>query len=133
MSEHLAFLKTFSYFRLAKKKKLKNSSMTLSEKDNLNILNQIFEIRKKLKDNPAERSISRNLQRISTALEDIGYKTHNPINETYDETRLDCEARIAGETADNLYISEVIKPIIYLHDNGQNHIVQKAIVIAEEK
>ncbi len=107
--------------------------MTLSEKDNLNILNQVFEISKKLKDNPAERSISRNLQRISTAFEDAGYKVHDPLNEVYDETRLDCEARIAGETANNLYISEVIKPIIYLHDNGQNHIVQKAIVIAEEK
>lgn len=107
--------------------------MTLSEKDNLNILNQVFEIRKKLKENPAERSISRNLQRISTAFEELGYKIHDPLNEAYDETRLDCEARIAGETANNLYISEVIKPIIYLNDNGQNHIVQKAIVIAEEK
>jgi len=107
--------------------------MTLSEKDNLNILNQVFEIRKKLKDNPAERSINRNLQRISTALEQVGYKVHDPLHEDYDETRLDCEARIAGETANNLHITEVIKPIIYLHDNGQNHIVQKAVVIAEDK
>lgn len=107
--------------------------MTLSEKDQLTLLNQIFEIQKKIKDNSAERSINRNLQRMLTTFESIGYKIHNPLHESYDDTRLDCEARIAGETTKNLHISEVIKPIIYLTDNGKNHILQKAVVIAETK
>lgn len=107
--------------------------MTLSEKDYLSLLNQIFEIQKKIKDKPAERSIKRNLQRMQTTFESAGYKIHDPLHESYDDTRLDCEARVAGETAENLYISEVIKPLIYLTDNGKNHILQKAVVIVEEK
>lgn len=107
--------------------------MTLTPQDHLNILNQVFEIDKKLKDNPAERSVGRNLRRITAVFTDLGYVTRDPLHEAYDETRLDCEARIAGTAADNLHITEVIKPIIYLRDGDQNHIVQKAVVIAEEK
>ena len=34
--------------------------------------------------------------------EDLGLTWHNPIGENFDETRTDCEASIAGESAENL-------------------------------
>jgi hypothetical protein len=54
-----------------------------------------------------------------------GLTIHNPLGETYDQTRLDCEANIAGESTENLVITEVIKPIIRLKQGGLNQIVQK--------
>lgn len=96
------------------------------------IVNQLFEIEKKIKDNALEKSIQRNINRIKTQLEESGYRYHNPLGEAYDMTRLDCEAMVAGEGTQQLRIVEVIKPIIY-SDAGGNTIIQKAIVITEQK
>lgn len=106
--------------------------MTLTNQDAVNLMTRIFDIRKKIKDTEAERSVERNLKRMLSVFEDAGYKMHDPLHEDYNETRVDCEAKIAGDSADNLKITEVIKPIIYLTENGQNFILQKGIVIAEQ-
>ena len=95
-----------------------------------NILNQLFEIEKKVTQQPLEKSINRNLKRLKAPFEALGYRYHNPIGEKYALTRLDCEATISGASTDNLVIMEVIKPIIYFQQNGQNQIIQKGIVIA---
>lgn len=97
------------------------------------IFNQIFEIEKKIKDQPHERSLGRNLSRLKATFEDVGYRYHDPLGEKYDLTRLDCEAMISGEDADNLTIVEVIKPIIYFKNEAGNTIVQKAVVVTEKK
>ena len=94
-----------------------------------NILNQLFEIEKKVAQQPLEKSINRNLKRLKAPFETLGYWYHNPIGEKYTLTRLDCEATISGTATDNLVIMEVIKPIIYFQQNGQNQIIQKGIVI----
>lgn len=107
--------------------------MTLSEDDILLLLNRIFDIRKKVRDTTSERSVERNLSRMAAIFQDKGYKIYDPLGEDYDETRIDCEAKIAGESSEELYISEVIKPIIYLSENDKNFIIQKGIVIAETK
>jgi hypothetical protein len=39
---------------------------------------------------------------------------HDPLGEPYNETRTDCEAEIGGNNLQNLFISNVIKPIICL-------------------
>ncbi len=96
------------------------------------IANQLFEIEKKIKDSTLEKGIQRNINRIKTQLEASGYRYHNPLGEAYDITRLDCEAMVAGDSASQLQIVEVIKPIIYFDDNG-NTIIQKAIVVTEGK
>jgi hypothetical protein len=95
------------------------------------LLNQIFEIEKKAADTPLEKKLSRNIKRMKAILEESGYRYHNPIGEPYDITRLDCEAMVAGESTSQLYIVEVVKPIIFSYQGGHNQIVQKGVVITE--
>lgn len=94
------------------------------------ILNQLFDIEKKIAQQPLEKSIRRNLNRLKAPFNELGYKHHNPLGEPYALTRLDCEATIAGTSTNDLVIIEVIKPIIYFQKNGQNQIIQKGIIIA---
>jgi hypothetical protein len=115
----------------------------------LDIINQVFEIEKKVASLPAgTTSIQRNVNRLKTLLEhevpsssqygqptSAGFTYHNPLGEKYDETRTDCEAAgIAGSSAEDLIITEVIKPIIWYSATGQPKIiVQKAVVVAEAR
>lgn len=100
----------------------------------LDILNQLFEIEKKLNKIEEQNSITRNLNRIKELFETvfkIGFVVHNPMGEPYNETRIDLDANIAGEGVENLVVVEVIKPIIRLKQSGFNQLVQKGIVIVE--
>lgn len=106
--------------------------MHLNDAHIKSLFNQLFEIEKKVKNQPNERSINRNLKRLKSTFEELGYQSHDPLGEKYDLTRLDCEAMISGEDADNLKIVEVIKPIIYLKNEAGNTILQKAVVITEK-
>ncbi len=99
----------------------------------LYILNQIFEIEQKTSKINEKNSIDRNIQRLKNYFENIGIVYYNPVGEKYSETRTDCEASIAGESTDNLIITEVIKPIIRLNQDGLTHIIQKAVVVVETK
>lgn len=112
--------------------KLPKSSMVY-----LDMINQIFEIEKKIGKIEEPNSIKRNLRRLKDLLENlqegIGFTYHNPIDEHYDDTRLDCDANIAGEGTENLVITEVIKPIIRVKQGGITQIVQKAVVIAQSQ
>jgi hypothetical protein len=67
----------------------------------------------------------------------IGLSYHNPIGETYSETRGDCDASIAGASGDNLEIIEVIKPIIFYSYQENEKVIktiaQKGVVIAKSK
>ncbi|MCS6903802.1 MAG: hypothetical protein RML72_05115 [Bacteroidia bacterium] len=105
----------------------------------LDILNQIFEIEKKLEKIQESNTISRNLEKLKNIFatelyaDQAGLIIHNPLGENYDSTRIDCDASIAGESTENLVITEVIKPIIHYRSGGINHIVQKAVVIVQSK
>lgn len=108
----------------------------------LDIVNQIFEIEKKVSLLQENNSIQRNLNKLKDILESdlannenggAGFVFHDPIGEDYNETRIDCEASIAGTSTDNLVITEVIKPIIRYKSGGVNKLVQKAIVIVQSK
>lgn len=107
--------------------------MQLSDHAVLSILNQLFELEKKISDLPIEKSLQRNLRRIRSEFETVGYKYHDPLGEKYSLTRLDCEAMAAGVGSDDLKIVEVIKPIVYYQQNDRNEIVQKAVVIVENE
>lgn len=108
-------------------------------KNYLTILNQIFEIENKLKKVQEQNSIQRNIDRlkdffVTEILSDgQGLSYHNPIGENYDETRTDCDAKISGESHENLEIIEVLKPIIYGQIGNQKMVIQKAIVIVQTK
>ncbi|QEM03146.1 hypothetical protein DIU31_006270 [Mucilaginibacter rubeus] len=108
----------------------------------LDILNQVFEIEKKLSQIKEPNSIQRNVNRLKESFENMKSNISNepmniiykdPIGEDYNETRTDCEASIAGITTENLVIVEVIKPIIYCQFGGQNIIAQKGVVVVEEQ
>ncbi len=107
----------------------------------LDILNQVFEIEKKVMKLSEENTIARNIRRLRSQFEDGDWQSrsagtslsltyHDPAGEAYDETRADCEASIAGPSADNLRIVETIKPIIRLKQGDSlNIIVQRAVVV----
>lgn len=101
----------------------------------LDILDQIFEIEKKVEGISETNTISRNLSRIKEVFENMevdgGLIYHNPMGEVYKDTRTDLEATIAGASAENLIISEVIKPIIRYKKGGVTIIARKGIVIVE--
>lgn len=99
----------------------------------LKILNQIFEIEKKIEHKPELNGLQRHVNRIKDQFEELGLIYTNPIGEPYSETRTDCEATIAGNSTNNLSIIEVIKPIISLKEGAFSTIVQKGLVIVEGK
>jgi hypothetical protein len=110
----------------------------------LDLINQIFEVEKKVNALIEPNSISRNVEKLKSILEAglfsekgrtemVGYVYHNPLGEDYNETRIDCDATISGVDTDNLIIVEVIKPIIRYKNGQMTSIVQKAVVIAQSK
>jgi hypothetical protein len=102
-------------------------------KDHLRIINQLFEVDKKIRSIHGAEGVLRNLERIKNYFEEMGYHIYNPLGEPYSETRTDCEASIAGTSTENLYIQEVIKPIVHQVQQGESRIIQKGIVIAASR
>ncbi|HJT75414.1 MAG TPA: hypothetical protein VJ720_15365 [Chitinophaga sp.] len=109
----------------------------------LDMINQVFEIEKKAAGLREANSIQRNVNKLRDMIEqDLlpaaaegqhGFIYHNPLGENYNITRTDCEASIAGESTENLVITEVIKPIIRYCNGPVNIIVQKAVVVVKSK
>ncbi len=103
------------------------------------IVNQLFEIEQKAKKLKEPNSIQRNIDKLKVLFENnisdisIGLVYHNPLGESYNITRTDCEASIAGSSTENLVITEVIKPIIRIKKDNETSIVQRAVVIVESK
>jgi hypothetical protein len=96
------------------------------------VLNQVFELERRLSkvDDPAR--FSRPLEKLKEAFDsdEAQFVIENPINQKYDITRTDVEATINGAEHENLVIEEVLKPIIKLTSNGISRIIQKGVVIA---
>jgi hypothetical protein len=96
----------------------------------INIINQVFEMEKKLQAQ-SPPTFQRNIERIKSELSDMGYEYHNPLHEKYDDTRTDCEASVVGPLKKKMVITDVIKPIVRRSDDGVKKIVQKGIVVVE--
>lgn len=126
---------------------MNNNNLLKTLKPHLFLLNQIFEVEQKLSKIDKQNSISRNLDRLKQHFETDAFEENiefqafkitglfyrNPIGESYNETRLDCEATIAGVGHENLKIVDVIRPIIYAKAGNTQLVVQKAIVIVESE
>lgn len=97
----------------------------------LQVVNQVFDMEKKLEIMANVTPLQRNIRRIKSALADMGVEYHNPIGEKYEETRMDCEATISGTATTKLRITEVIKPIITVKEGALQQIIQKGVVIVE--
>ena len=99
----------------------------------LGILNNLCDIEKKLDINGDSSNVRRNIERIKELLEGEKLFYENPLGENFSETRTDLEATITGEGTENLYVVEVIKPIIRYGDNKFSFVVQKGIVVVQSK
>ena len=107
-------------------------------KNQIFILNQIFEIENKLSKLDIPHTINRNIDKLKSFYGDsfddnISFMIENPKNQDYNETRTDIEANIVGDSTENLIVIDVIKPIIRVKQGGTNQIVQKGIVIVQDK
>jgi hypothetical protein len=93
------------------------------------IINIIFDIDKKVVKSANSESLQRPLSRLKELFsDDFNLSYHDPTGEPFSETRTDVEARIAGESADDLIIVETLKPIIRYKKNEITSIVQKGVV-----
>jgi hypothetical protein len=108
----------------------------------IDLLDQVFEIEKKLEVIDEPNSIGRNISKMKDIFEnafasvtetDIGLLYHNPIGEAYSDTRTDLEASIAGSSTTDLFVTEVIKPIIRFRSGGLNMIARKGVVVVASK
>jgi hypothetical protein len=124
---------------------------TAIPKSVLTVMNQLYQIEKKLTKIPEASDLRRNIDRMKDAFAEEGlpvfdagggayhvYLTYeNPMGQVFKETRTDLEATIAGSSTDNLVVAEVIKPIIRAtlkgDEAGFSKIIQKGIVIVESQ
>lgn len=97
----------------------------------LQIINQIFDMEKKLDKLESVLALERNIRRIKSQLLEMNLEYLNPIGERYNETRTDVTATISGNSAQNLVITEVIKPIIVQRVGNMQQIIQIGVVIVE--
>jgi len=99
----------------------------------LKIINQFFEIEKKLAHLSGAESTQRHLARIRDHFNELGFQIHVPLGESYPDTRTDCEASIAGTSTEDLVITDVIKPIVHLAEDGAPLLLQKGVVITKSR
>jgi len=95
--------------------------------------NLIFDLEKKLQPTNPQPGITRILAKINQLLEEENLMVLNPLGEAFTETRTDVEATIVGNGKSKLFITDVIKPVIYTRQDGKNMLVQRGIVLAGEK
>lgn len=99
----------------------------------LGILNNICDIEKKLEINGDSSNVRRNIERIKELFAGENYFYENPLGQNFAETRTDLDATITGLGTENLYVVEVIKPIIRHGEYKLSFVVQKGIVVVQSK
>ena len=117
---------------------LDNKNISVDKKI-ITILNQLFEIERKSKENGLLDKIVRNIERIKSALiqdnqsGEIFYE--DPTGEEYSETRNDLEVHIVGENTQDLIVVDVIKPIIRYGNRqlGLTQVIQRGLVSVTSK
>ena len=95
--------------------------------------NNLFEIEKKMAINGDPGNLSRNITKMKESLEEHGITYENPDGEPFNETRTDLEASISGTGTNDLYVVDVIKPIIRANSSGMSVVIQKGIVVVESR
>lgn len=99
----------------------------------LQTLNQLYDIERKLTLHGDAAGISRNVERIKEAFATDFLFYEDPMGQPFNETRVDLEASIAGESTENLVVTEVIKPVIRQGDGNYSHVVQRGIVVVQSQ
>jgi hypothetical protein len=99
----------------------------------LTMLNNLYEIERKLALHGDPGNAMRNVERIKDALKEQGIFYEDPMGQPFKETRTDLDATISGTGTENLVVSEVIKPIVRAGLRELSRVVQKGIVVVESK
>ena len=99
----------------------------------LGLLNNLFELEKKIGMGSEHSNLNRNVDRMKELLAEQKVFFENPIGESFSETRTDLEATITGAGTDDLRVIDVIKPIIRVGDRAFSRVVQKGIVVVESR
>lgn len=99
----------------------------------LQTLNQLYDIERKLTLHGDAAGVLRNVERLKDAFAGESLFYEDPMGQAYNETRADLEASIAGESAENLVVTEVIKPVIRHGDKAYSRVIQKGIVVVRSK
>ena len=96
------------------------------------LLNNLYEIERKLTKHEDPENIGRNLERMKQALnEHFKLFYEDPLGQEFKETRTDLEASISGSSTQNLVVTDVIKPIIRWGLPALSEVVQRGVVIVE--
>lgn len=95
------------------------------------ILNNLYQMKRALPDHPARAA--RYVERMQDAVRARGWFFEDPNGQEFSETRSDLEASIAGDSADDLVVVDVIKPIIRSGDENSSRVVQKGVVIVQTR
>ncbi|MCS7085699.1 MAG: hypothetical protein RMM53_03645 [Bacteroidia bacterium] len=110
----------------------------MEEKFICDVLNQVYEIEKKAERLNEGHILKRNIEKLKSYFEHVykneGFVYEDPLGQSYNITRTDCEVAISGESAEDLEIIEVIKPVIRRkYDQGISKVIQKAVVVVRSK
>jgi hypothetical protein len=115
------------------------------------VLNQLYELEKKLAKHGDPANLGRNLAKIKDAFFEEGIPVldsageglcirlayEDPLGQPFKETRTDLESTISGAGTEKLVVVEVIKPIIRatVRDDAIefSRIVQKGVVVVESQ
>ena len=97
------------------------------------IVNNVFEIERKLSIHGDPGHALRNVEKVKAALAEAGIFFDDPTGQTFDETRTDLDATISGAGTDHLVVVEVIKPIIRLGTQDSSRVMQNGIVVVQSQ
>lgn len=95
------------------------------------LLNNIYEIERKLLLHGDPGNAQRNIEKVKAAFLSEGLFYEDPYGQLFKETRTDLEATISGNGTENLVVVEVIKPIIRMGQQEFSRVVQKGIVVVQ--
>lgn len=96
-------------------------------------LNQLFDMERKISLHGDSAGVLRNVERLKDAFAEELLFYEDPTGQPFNETRSDLEASIAGASSENLFVAEVVKPVIRHGDKTYSRVVQKGIVVVQSK
>jgi hypothetical protein len=99
----------------------------------LQMLNNLYEIERKLTAHGDPGNVGRNVEKMKGAFRNEGLFYEDPLGQPFRETRTDVEANISGQGTENLVVTDVIKPIIRFRQAEYSRVVQKGIVVVQSQ
>jgi len=116
---------------------IKQFSASEQLKPLLSALCQLYELDRKVQKRSGFESLVRNVDKMKSAFEELGYRIEDPDGQNFNETRVDLEASIAGGSTEDLIVTEVIKPIIryVMRDSTGEYtkVIQRGVVVVETR